>query len=108
MIEQLYEILFTVSLICFSLLIFVYLFRTIMGPTFYDRIVAVSCLSTVAIVMICILAVIQGEQYLVDVAIIYAVLGFLTIVIVSKAYLRSHNKDKEKDYSNLKGSNDND
>ncbi len=108
MVDTLFNILFTVSLIYFSILIFFYLFRTIVGPTYFDRIVGVSSLSTIITMMICILAVIQQEQYLVDIAIIYAVLGFLTIVIVSKAYLRSHNKEKSQDFTNLKGKEEND
>lgn len=78
-----------------ALITFVFLFRSMIGPTFFDRILAVNNISTLVTIMICILAVIQQEQYLVDVALIYSMLGFVTVIIVCKAYLRSHNKEQE-------------
>ncbi len=103
MIELGYEILFGVSLIYFALLILGYLYRSIIGPNFFDRILGVNNISTIIIMIICIIAVMQEESYIVDVAFIYALLGFVTVVIVCKAYLRSHKKERSDDFSNLKG-----
>lgn len=80
-----------------------YLLRTIIGPGFTDRILAVNSIQTIVIIIICILAVIQGESYIIDVAFIYASMGFVTVIIICKAYLRSHHKDRANDLSNLKG-----
>lgn len=80
-----------------ALVTFVYLLRSMLGPTFFDRILAVNNISTVVTIMICILAIIQKEQYIMDIAMIYSMLGFVTVIIVCKAYLRSHNKEKEQD-----------
>lgn len=57
-----------------------YLIRTIVGPAFSDRILAVNSIQTIVIVIICTLAVLQGENYIVDMALIYAMLGFVTVV----------------------------
>ncbi|MFI3253903.1 MAG: monovalent cation/H+ antiporter complex subunit F [Eubacteriales bacterium] len=76
-----------------ALVTFPYLFRSMIGPTFFDRILAVNNVSTLVTIMICILAVVQGEHYIVDVALIYSMLGFVTVIIVCRAYLRSHNKE---------------
>lgn len=84
-----------------ALITFVFLFRSMIGPTFFDRILAVNNISTLVTIMICILAVIQQEQYLVDVALIYSMLGFVTVIIVCKAYLRSHNKEQETSLQHL-------
>ncbi len=81
-----------------ALVTLLYLFRSIIGPNFFDRILAVNNISTLITIMVCILAVIQKQQYLVDVALIYSMLGFVTVVIVCKAYLRSHNKEKETEF----------
>lgn len=86
----------TLALVSFS-----YLARTMLGPTFFDRILGANNISTIVTVMICILAVEQGEQYLVDVALIYSMLGFVTVVIVCKAYLRSHNMELYSRFRNL-------
>ncbi|MEG1781924.1 MAG: monovalent cation/H+ antiporter complex subunit F, partial [Oscillospiraceae bacterium] len=103
-----YNILY-ISALCFlALVAFAYLLRTVIGPKFADRILAVNSISTVVILIICIISVIQGESYIVDVALIYAMLGFVTVVIVCKAYLRSHNKERENDLENLKGESKND
>ncbi len=101
MIETLYEWLFNIALIYLALIVAAYIFRSVMGPSFFDRILSVNNISTITIIMICILSVVQGESYIVDVAFIYALLGFVTIVIVCKAYLRSHKKERTDDFSNL-------
>ncbi len=108
MIEVLYDNLFIVSLIVLAFFLLPYLFRSIIGPSFFDRILGVNSITTIVILMICIISAIQGEQYLVDIALIYAVLGFVTVVIVSKAYLRSHKKDRAHDFENLKKGNKHD
>ncbi len=84
-----------------ALITFVYLFRSMIGPTFFDRILAVNNVSTLVTIMICILSVVQQEHYLVDVALIYSMLGFVTVIIVCKAYLRSHNKEQQTDLQHL-------
>ncbi len=102
MIDTLYNYLFTGALVYLSVLLFPYLFRSIIGPNFFDRILGINSISTIVILMICLVAALQNEQYIIDVALIYAILGFVTVVIVSKAYLRNHKKDREKDFENLK------
>lgn len=88
-----YSGLFYFVLGVLALSTFPYLLRTIIGPTFFDRVLAVNNISTQVIMMICVLAVKQQEHYLVDVAMIYSMLGFVTVVILCKAYLRSHDKE---------------
>ena len=66
------------------------------------RILAINSISTVVMLFISFIAVMQGENYIVDIALIYAVLGFISVVILCKAYLRSHKKEKANDLANLK------
>ena len=103
MVNQLYNALYTFSMCFMSVVAFAYLMRAISGPKFSDRILAINGIQTIIILIICILAVFQGENYIVDIALIYAMLGFVTVVIVCKAYLRSHHKDRANDLENLKG-----
>lgn len=102
MIDPLYQWLLWGSLCLLALMAFAYLLRTIIGPTFFDRILAVNNISTLVIAMIAIIAVLQGESYIVDVALIYSMLGFVTVLIVCKAYLRTHNRNPSSDFSHLK------
>lgn len=102
MIDTLYNNLFTVAMCFLALIAFAYLVRAVIGPKFSDRILAVNSIQTIIILIICILSVFQGENYIVDIALIYAMLGFVTVVIVCKAYLRSHHKDRANDLENIK------
>ena len=70
--------------VLFTVLILAVLVRSILGPRFTDRIVAVNVLNTMFIAVISLLAVWLGEDYLVDVALVYALLSFLTVVVLSR------------------------
>ncbi len=102
MINDMYSMLYFGSMIFLALLMFGYLFRSVVGPTFFDRILAVNSISTIVILIIAIIAAMDGNHYVVDVIMIYAMLSFVTVMIVCKAYLRSHKKDKSHDFENLK------
>lgn len=102
MLEVLYKVSINLILCYLAILTFAYLFRTIIGPSFFDRILGVNNIGTIVILMICIMSVVQQESYIVDVALIYAMLSFVTVIIVCKAYLRSHKKERSHDFKNLK------
>ncbi|MBR5307102.1 MAG: sodium:proton antiporter [Oscillospiraceae bacterium] len=102
MADMIYNGFVVVMLIVLALVVFGYFIRTILGPHFSDRMLAVNSISTVVMLFICFIAVMQGENYIIDIALIYAVLGFISVVILCKAYLRSHDKEKANDLKNLK------
>ena len=102
MAETIYNGFIIVMLILLAIVVFGYFVRTILGPHFADRILAVNSISTVVMLFISFIAVMQGENYIVDMALIYAVLGFVSVIILCKAYLRSHNKEKANDLKILK------
>ena len=102
MAEMIYNGFVVVMLIVLALVVFGYFIRTILGPHFSDRLLAVNSISTVVMLFICFIAVMQGENYIIDIALIYAVLGFVSVIILCKAYLRSHHKEKANDLKNLK------
>ncbi|MBQ5327395.1 MAG: sodium:proton antiporter [Oscillospiraceae bacterium] len=102
MIKEIYSGFLVFAMCIMPLIAFAYLARAVSGPKFADRILAVNGIQTIIILIICILSV-QGENYIVDIALIYAMLGFVTVIIVCKAYLRSHHKDRANDLNNLKG-----
>ena len=102
MAEMIYNGFITVMLIVLAVVVFGYFIRTVLGPHFSDRIVAVNSISTVVMIFISFIAVMLGENYIVDIALIYAVLGFVTVIILCKSYLRSHKKDRANDLVNIK------
>lgn len=71
------------------------LIRAIIGPRIADRLVAVNMIGTMVMVSICILAVIMQEDYLVDICLIYAMISFLSIVVLTKVYTGVYMKEKD-------------
>ena len=94
-----YEMLYMAVLVVLSVLTLLCLVRAIQGPRIADRIVSINMISTLTITMICILALMLGEGYLADVALIYALIGFLAVVVLCKVYmgiaLEKREKEKE-------------
>ena len=74
------------------------LIRAVIGPRIADRLVAVNMITTMVIVMIAVLAVLKNESYLVDICLIYAMISFLAVVVLSRIYtgVYRENKDKQK------------
>ena len=95
-IAMAYDLLYTAALVVLSTLTFFCLVRAIQGPTIPDRIVAINMISTMTIAMICILAIRQQQGYLADVALIYALIGFLAVVVLCKVYMGITLEKREK------------
>ena len=90
--------LMTVFIVYFavlSVLLIFSLLRSIKGPRFTDRLVAVNVIGTVSTAAICIISIYVDEGFFVDIALVYALLNFLSVVILSHVVTVEHNK-KEK------------
>ncbi len=96
-LESAYGILFTGVLIVLAALILLCLLRAIIGPRTADRIVAANMMGTMVIVMIAILTVKLGEGYLADICLIYAMISFLAVIVLTKVYMGVYLEKKEKD-----------
>ncbi len=78
--------IFISILIILSILLFFCLIRAIKGPAIADRVVAVNMMGTIVMVIIAMLAVYMGEGYLLDICLIYAMISFLAVVVLTKVY----------------------
>ena len=78
--------LFGIILIYLAVLLFLCLLRAIKGPTIADRLMAVNMMGTMVMVIISILALYLRESYLVDICLIYAMISFLAVVVLTKVY----------------------
>ncbi len=85
--ENIYSILFLVSIIILVILICLCLAKAVIGPSVTDRIVAVNMIGTLIIITIAILAMYLNESGLLDVSLIYAMMSFLAVVVLTKIYL---------------------
>lgn len=63
---------------------FMILIRAIAGPTVYDRILATNALGTKTIVFVTLLGYVSGRTEFIDMAIIYALVTFITTVAILK------------------------
>lgn len=93
-LTQAYEILFTVALIFLAVMVVLCLVRAIIGPKVADRIVATNMMGTMVMVIIAILALMLQEGYLADICIIYAMISFLAVIVLTKVYMGVYRQKK--------------
>ncbi len=75
-----------------SVTVFFCLLRAALGPRFTDRIIAVNIVGTKVIVLIAMLSLHIGEPYLVDICLVYAIISFLSVVVLTRALLARHSR----------------
>ena len=92
-----YEVAFTVLPIILAIMVLICLIRAIKGPKIADRIVAINMMGTITMVIIAILAVKMDEGYLVDICIIYAMISFLAVTLLTKVYMGVYAERKQKE-----------
>lgn len=96
-VTQAYSMLWTGALVVLALLTLACLIRAVIGPRIADRIVSINMISTLSLAMIAILTMVLGEGYLADVAVIYALLGFLAVVALCKVFMGIALEKKERE-----------
>ncbi|MDD6035216.1 MAG: monovalent cation/H+ antiporter complex subunit F [Lachnospiraceae bacterium] len=92
--ETAYSMLYVGIMIGFALCIFCCLIRAIKGPRTMDRILAINMIGTLSVIIIAILSLYLKESFLLDVDLIYAMLSFLAVVVLTKVYMGVHREEK--------------
>ena len=93
---------FLIGALCVLMcVVFVCLVRAIIGPRITDRVVALNMIGTLVVIMICILSYLLEEAFLIDVAILYALLNMLVVVILTRVAERRHQELKEEQEEQL-------
>ena len=93
-----------ISMIVLALAMVFCLIRAILGPRVADRVISINLIGTKTIISIVVLAFYLKEEGLIDVAIVYALMSFLAVVVLVNIFLFVYNKNKglEKKDSNSK------
>lgn len=86
-LQATYRTVFILMLILMACMLFLCLIRAIKGPRVADRIVAVNMMGTMVMVMIAVFAFLLKEAYLIDICLIYAMISFLAVVVLTKVYI---------------------
>ena len=82
------ETVVLIGIIGLVVLTFVGLYRAIVGPTPEERIVAINMISTKVTAIITMIALITAQTFYVDVALVYALLGFIATIGLAKLLMK--------------------
>lgn len=73
-----------ISLVILAVLMIACIIRSIIGPRNSDRVLAVNMLGSIGNAIIAVLATIYDQNFLADIAILYAMLSFTAIIVLSR------------------------
>ena len=77
----------TGCLVVLAVLVILVLIKAIRGKSLTERMVPINMIGTMVMVMIMLLSILLGESGLLDVALLYSLLSFLAVVVLSKVYI---------------------
>lgn len=83
--------------VALALLILATLVRAVLGPRFTDRIVAVNVIGTLVIAELMVLSVRLKEEFLVDIALVFALLSFLSVVVAFQTVMTRQKKQSREE-----------
>ena len=82
--------MFTVAAIAIIVAMMLAIIRAVLGPTVYDRILAVNVFGTKALLLIAVLGFLTKRPEFLDVAIVYALINFIATIAIMKFFRFSH------------------
>ena len=82
-----YRVMYDIVLPVLGLCMLACLVRAVIGPRIADRVIAINMLGSLTLIVLCILVLVMDEGYLTDVALVYALLSFLAVVLLAKIYI---------------------
>lgn len=82
-----YQYLYKGALIVLLILVGVMLVRSLIGPRILDRLLSINMIGTMVISAICVMTRMLDESYLADVALIYAMVSFISMLIMASMYI---------------------
>lgn len=66
--------------------------RAFLGPSIYDRILAINTFGTKTVLLISVLGMMAGRFDYIDIALVYALINFISIIAVMRFFEYSDNK----------------
>jgi len=75
---------FMITLVLLSISILIAMIRAILGPTIPDRVVGLDTVNTLVIASMLVFGAAKKEVIYIDVAIVYALLSYITTVLIAK------------------------
>ena len=78
--------MFEVCLIVLLLSVIILLWRVYLGPTLYDRVIAVNSIGTLAVLIIGVVGFLTERPDFLDIALLYALINFVGTIAVLKFF----------------------
>jgi multicomponent Na+:H+ antiporter subunit F len=75
---------YSLGAVMVMLMIFLSLIRALAGPTAPDRVAAINIIGTKTLIIITLIARIYGQEYFLDIAMVYALMSFVTTIGIAK------------------------
>ena len=104
-LETAYQFLYMGALAVLAVLIGVMVIRSVVGPRVTDRILSINMIGTMVVSSIAVLSVALEEGYLVDVALIYVMISFVSVLVFAMVYIPSR-PARDRRFHHLKGQGD--
>lgn len=82
--DQVMDLFLLITLFVLVLAIFASFIRLIIGPTIWDRLLMVNLISVKVVLFVAIYAIYLESTLMLDIAITYGIIGYLTITLLSK------------------------
>jgi len=78
--------MFTVAMIAIMVTMLMALIRAFLGPTLYDRILAINFAGTTTVLFIAVLGFLMGRPEFLDIALAYALINFIGTIAILKFF----------------------
>ncbi|MEJ2094971.1 MAG: monovalent cation/H+ antiporter complex subunit F [Gammaproteobacteria bacterium] len=78
--------MFAAAMIAILLAMFMSLCRALLGPTLYDRLLAVNVLGTITVLFIAVFGFLTGRPEFLDIGLAYALINFIATIAVLKFF----------------------
>lgn len=95
--DKAYALMIGGAMIVLGVSLFFCLYRAVRGPSTPDRIIAINMIGTITLLLILLLSLLMEEGYLIDIALIYAMLSFLSVVLLCRISIGIYRARKEKE-----------
>ena len=94
MLQQAYSILYGIVLAALAIAALLALIRSIMANNLINRFIGINILTMVVLVSMCVLSVFLNEGYITDIALVYALLSFIAVLLLCRVYINLFKKDE--------------
>lgn len=78
--------MFITATIAILVVMLIVLFRAALGPTVFDRILAINTFGTATVLLIALLGFLTGRPDFMDIALLYALINFISTIAVLKLF----------------------